>query len=128
MTDHDFILARKDVRDIIAKHSASGWDDFLDSTDGFEVRAFAIQYESAALKAKLGLIDEATLVQTLGFTIVVDWMAIRPALAVLEKAWGPMTFPNFQELAEHSERYWRERGVVLPSPDSLIPRDRSVSG
>jgi hypothetical protein len=128
MTDHDFIMARKEVRDIIATHTTSGWDGFVNSTDGFEVRAFAVQYESAAIMAKLGLIDEATLMQTLGFTIVVDWMALRPALAVFETAWGPMTFPNFRELAEHSERYWRERGARLPSPDSLIPRDRSVGG
>lgn len=121
MTDREFILQRKTVRDIIAKYSASGWDSFIDSVDGFEVRAFAIQYESAALMVKLGLIDEATLLETLGFTIAIDWIALGPAIATFEKMWGPMTFPNFRNLALHAERYWRERGALTPSHDRLVP-------
>jgi hypothetical protein len=122
MTDRDFILQRKEVRDIIAKYSEKGWDSFVDSVDGFEVRAFAVQYESAALLAKLGLIDEATLVATLGFTIVVDWIALEPAIAVFEKEWGPIAFPNFRALAAKSEQYWSEQGRTSPG---LGPQRRS---
>jgi hypothetical protein len=128
MTDHDFVLQRKAVRDIVAKYSEMGWDSFIDSVDGFEVRAFAIQYESAAIMAKLGLIDETTLMETLGFTIAIDWMALGPAIEVFEKRWGPMTFPNFRNLAAHSERYWRERGALTPTPGSLVPRASAGGG
>jgi hypothetical protein len=121
MTDHDFILQRKAVRDIIAKYSALGWDSFVDSVDGFEVRAFAVQYESTAFMVKLGLIDEATMIETLGFTIVVDWIALRPAVEAFTKVWGTMTFPNFRLLAEHSEAYWRARGARVPSHEALVP-------
>ena len=128
MTDRDFILQRKTVRDIIARYSSKGWDAFLNSTEGFEIRAFAIQYESVGIMAKLGLIDESTLIETLGFTIVIDWMALQPAFVEFEKAWGRMTFPNFKALATRSEEYWRQRGVRPPPPDSLIPRDSSAGG
>jgi hypothetical protein len=125
MTDHDFILQRKKARDIIEKYSDKGWDSFVDSVDGFEMRAFAIQYESAALMAKLGLIDEDTLIQTLGFTIVVDWRALGPAMAAFEKVFGHQTFPNFRKLAERAERYWLERGGI--SPASPNPFDRNTA-
>lgn len=126
MTDHDFVLQRKAVRDIIAKYIAQGWDGFVDSVDGFEIRAFAIQYESAAIMANIGLIDETTLLETLGFTIAVDWIALRPAVVEFEKVWGPMTFPHFRGLAARSEQYWKQRGVLTPTPDSLIPRNTSA--
>jgi hypothetical protein len=127
MTDRDFILQRKLVRDIMAKFVDQGWDSFVDSTEGFEVRAFAIQYESAAIMAKLGLIDETTLIETLGFTIAIDWMALRPAMAAFEKVWGPMTFPNFRRVALRSEEYWKERGARSPTPESLLARSPVVA-
>jgi hypothetical protein len=116
MTDRDFVLQRKAVRDIVAKFAASGWESFVESTDGFEVRAFAIQYESAALMTKLGLIDDATMIETLGFTIVIDWYALRPAIAAFEQVWGSNTFPNFRALALRSEAYWRAKGVTPGLP------------
>jgi hypothetical protein len=117
ITDRDFVLQRKTVRDIVAKYSESGWESFVDSADGFEVRSFAIQYESVALTAKLGLIDESSLLETLGYLVAVDWAALGPALRAFEKVWGPMTFPNFRWLAERSEAYWREHGARALSPD-----------
>jgi acyl-CoA reductase-like NAD-dependent aldehyde dehydrogenase len=128
LTDHDFILARRAVRDIIAKYNASGWESFADSVDGFEVRAFASQYESAAIMARLAAIDEAMVVEALGVIVAIDWNALRPAMATFEKAWGRLTFPNFSALAAHSEQYWKARGMSIPSPDTLIPPDRSGRG
>jgi hypothetical protein len=125
-TDHDFILQRKTVSDIIAKRSAGGWDGFVNGTDGFEVRAFALQYESAAIMAKLGLIDEATVLETLGFVIAIDWIALSPAIAEFQKVWVSLTFPNFQHLAARFEEYWKQRGARLLSPDSLILPNRSA--
>ncbi|MGI0131084.1 MAG: DUF4760 domain-containing protein [Thermoplasmata archaeon] len=125
LTDHDFILARKAVRDIVAQRNASGWEGFVDSVEGFELRAFATQYESAAVMTKLGLIDQRTLVETLGPIIVVDWAAIRPALTAFEKVWGSGTFPNFRLLADASERHWTQQGMRFPASDTLIPSDRS---
>jgi hypothetical protein len=120
MTDHDFILQRKAVRDIVTKYSQQGWGTFIDSVDGFEVRAFAVQYEATAMMVKLGLIDESTLIETLGFTIVVDWIALRPALAAFEKEWGLMTFPHFRNLAARAQAYWRTQGGMTPRFDELF--------
>jgi hypothetical protein len=121
LTDHDFIIRRRVVREIIAQHTQKGWERFADSVDGFEVRAFATQYESTALMAKLGLIDEQTLIETLGMTTVVDWIVLRPALEAFRKVWGPMTFPNFQSLAAASEQYWKSKGATIPSHETLVP-------
>jgi hypothetical protein len=120
MTDHGFILQRKTVRDIIEKYNQKGWESFVDSIDGFEVRAFATQYESAAIMAKLDLIDEVTIMETLGFTIVVDWLALQPAITEFHKVWGHMTFPNFHRLATHSAKFWRERGGLSEAQEKLL--------
>jgi hypothetical protein len=127
LTDRDFIFQRKVVRDIIAKRVREGWEGFVDSTDGFEVRALAVQYESTALMAKIGLIDEGTLLEALGLTIVIDWIALQPAVEAFQKTWGSMTFPNFRNLAAHAEAYWRKRGAIIPSLSSLIPGTGTVA-
>jgi hypothetical protein len=122
MTDRDFVLQRKAVRDIVAKYAQKGWESFIDSVDGFEIRAFAIQYESAGLMVKLGLIEEDALLEALGVIVVIDWMALRPAVQEFEKVWGPSAFPNFRVLAEHAEKYWTARGARLPTPESMHGR------
>lgn len=112
LTDHDFVLQRKAARDIVAKYVKQGWEAFIDSADGFEIRAFAVQYESVGLMAKLGLIDETTLVEAFGFTIVVDWGLLAPALEIFEKEWGrARVYPNFHRVATAAEKYWAEKGV-----------------
>lgn len=117
MTDREFVLQRKAVRDIIAKRQADGWDGFADAVDGFEVRAFAIQYESAALMAKLGLIEEQTLLETLGYLVYVDWLQLAPAMREFEKLWGRATFPNFRAIALRAAAYWKERaGAAVSGP------------
>jgi hypothetical protein len=120
MTHHDFILQRKAVRDIVGKYSQQGWESFVDSVDGFEVRAFIIQYEATAMMVKFGLIDETTLIETLGFTIVVDWIALGPAIAAFEKEWGRLTFPHFRNLATRSGAYWKAQGGMGPNYDKLF--------
>jgi hypothetical protein len=119
MVDRDFVLQRKLVRDIIAKRSQEGWEGFLNSADGFEIRAFAIQYESAGLMVKLGLIEEEALMEALGVLVAIDWMALSPAIREFEKSWGQGAFPNFQKLAKHAETYWKERGATFPTPEDL---------
>lgn len=121
MTNPDFIRQRKVVRDIIARRVREGWDGFFESADGFELRAFAVQYESAALMARLGLISREMLIEALGFTIAVDWIALGPALKEFERAWGQFTFPNFQALAAEAERYWHAKGAKSPEFSSLVP-------
>ncbi len=122
MTDRAFVLQRKAVRDIVAKYDQQGWDSFVNSVDGFEVLSFAIKYESAALMAKLELIEESALLEILGFLVAIDWMALTPAIRAFEKMWGSMTFPNFRLLALHAETYWKDRGALIPQPESLFAR------
>jgi hypothetical protein len=111
MTDRDFIMQRKAVREIIARRTANGWEGFVDSVDGFEVRAFAVQYESAGIMVTLELLEEPALLETLGYLVAIDGNALAPAVAEFEKVWGRMTFPNFRRIAEHSEAYWKGRDV-----------------
>jgi len=126
MTDRAFVLQRKAVRDIVAKYSEKGWDSFVDSSDGFEVRAFAIQYESAALMVKFGLIEESALLEAFGPTITVDWVSLEPAIQAFEKVWGRSTFPNFRTLAEHSRDQWKAHGREVPSFERLMHHHRSA--
>jgi hypothetical protein len=119
MTDRDFVLQRKVIRDIIAKRSKEGWDGFIDSTDGFEIRAFAVQYESAGLMVKLGLIEENALLEALGVLVAIDWISLGPAVREFERLWGHGAFPNFQKLAEDARTYWKERGATFPDPEHM---------
>jgi len=122
MTNRDFVLQRKAARDIVEKYSQQGWSSFVNSVDGFEIRAMAIQYESAALMVKLDLIDEATLVDALGFTIVVDWQALSPAIAEFEKEWGTgNAFPHFRRLAERAAAVWAPRMSMSAPRGTLTP-------
>jgi hypothetical protein len=127
MTDRDFVLQRKLVRDIVAKYSEQGWEGFINSNDGFEIRAFAIQYESAGLMVKLKLIEEEALLESLGVLVVIDWMALTPAVREFEKIWGTSAFPSFRSLAEHAEKYWRDRGANIPSPEALERASRPAT-
>ena len=111
LSTREYVLQRKLVRDIVAKHEAGRWGGFLDSMDAFEIRAFAATYEASATMAKIGLIDEPTLQKALGFWLVSDWNAIRPAVQQLEASWGVPAYPNFRWLAEGTERYLRDQGV-----------------
>jgi hypothetical protein len=115
LADRDFVFQRRAVHEIIPKHQANQWAGFVDSEDGFEVRALAIQYESVALMAQLGLLDLSTLHEALGFTIIADWRSIEPAIAPFEKAWGTPAFPHFRALAEASEEYWKAKGTPFPA-------------
>jgi hypothetical protein len=119
MTDRDFVLRRKVIRDIITKHSQEGWEGFINSMDGFEIRAFATQYESAGLMVKLGLIEEEALMEALGLLTVIDWISLTPAIREFEKSWGRGAYPNFQRLAQHAEAYWKERGATFPTPGDM---------
>ncbi len=121
LTDREFVLQRKVVRDIVAKRAASGWDGFVDSSDGFEVRAFAIQYESAALMVRLGLIEERLLLETLGPLVFVDWDCLRPALARFDEMWGRTSFPNFRAVALQAEELWKSRGEQIRPTGSAAP-------
>lgn len=117
MTDREFVIQRRAVRDIVAKHEAEKWASFVNSADGFEIRAFAVRYEAAGLMAHLGLIDERTLLEAMGPNPAVDWLALQPALAAFEKAWGPaVVYPNFRRLAERSEQLWISRGATALGP------------
>ncbi len=116
MTDREFVLQRKTVRDLVAQRVRTGWDGFVESADGFEVRAFVIRYESAAMMAQFGLVEERTLIETLGTLAVIDWYALKPALDAFEASWGHRTFPAFRELARRSEEYWSLRGEKLAPP------------
>jgi hypothetical protein len=51
----------------------------------------------------LGLIEEATWVETLGLMMVVDRVAPHPAVAAVQKGRGRLaTFPNFRDVALNS--------------------------
>ncbi|MCI4350454.1 MAG: hypothetical protein L3K15_02935 [Thermoplasmata archaeon] len=104
LSTRDYILQRKTVRDLVAKREAGNWPGFLDSTDAFEIRAFAATYEASATMAKLRLIDEGTLPEALGFWAVSDWKAILPAVKQLEASWGVPAYPNFRWLGESAEK------------------------
>ncbi|MCI4319839.1 MAG: hypothetical protein L3K23_06895 [Thermoplasmata archaeon] len=108
LSTREYVLQRKIVRDIVAKYTAVRWEGFLDSSDAFEIRAFAATYEASATMAKIGLIDEPTLQQALGYWLVSDWNAILPAVHQFESSWGVPAYPNFRWLAEGTERYMRE--------------------
>jgi len=110
LSDRDYVLSRKVVRDLITKYQALEWNGFLDSNDAFEIRAFAATYEASATMARLGLIDEETLKQALGYWIVSDWRAVEPAVRQLEAAWGVPAYPNFRWLAEGAEAHLRATG------------------
>jgi hypothetical protein len=116
LTDRDFIFQRKAVHDLIPRQQASRWEGFVESADGFEVRALAVQYESIALMAKLGIVEASTLHEALGYTIIADWRAVAATVPAFEKAWGMSAFPNFRALAEGAEKYWKDKGAPFPSP------------
>ncbi|MCI4352622.1 MAG: hypothetical protein L3K14_04460 [Thermoplasmata archaeon] len=105
LSDREYVLRRKLVRDLVARYASKEWQGFLDSTDAFEIRAFAATYEASATMARIGRIDEGNLQQALGYWVVSDWRAIEPAVRQLERSWGVPAYPNFRWLAESSEAY-----------------------
>ncbi len=110
LSARDYVMQRKTVRDIVAKYEATRWQGFPDSADAFEVRSFAATYEASATMAKVGIIDEGTLQEALGYWVVSDWKAILPAVKQLELSWGVPAYPNFRWLAESTENYLRLKG------------------
>ncbi|MCI4345855.1 MAG: hypothetical protein L3K07_03785, partial [Thermoplasmata archaeon] len=105
LSDREYVLRRKLVRDLVAKFAATEWAGFADSSDAFEIRAFAATYEASATMARIGMIDEGTLQKALGYSVVSDWHAIEPAVLQLERSWGVPAYPNSRWLAESSEAY-----------------------
>ncbi len=118
LSDREYVLRRKLVRDLVAEYSSKDWKGFLESNDSFEIRAFAATYEASATMARIGMIDEGTLQQALGYWAVSDWRAIEPAILQLQKSWGVPAYPNFRWLAESSEAYLK----AAPSPDTVPAR------
>jgi hypothetical protein len=110
ISDRDFVMQRREIRQIVARHRKEGWEEFSESADAFEVRAFAGIYESAGTLARLGMIDEDSLVQSIGYLLLSDWRAVEPALHEFENVWKIAPYPNFRRLAEASERHLRTHG------------------
>ncbi|MCI4363962.1 MAG: hypothetical protein L3K13_06660 [Thermoplasmata archaeon] len=108
LSDREYVLRRKLVRDLVAKFTSTDWEGFVDSSDAFEIRAFAVTYEASATMARIGMIDEGTLQKALGYWVVSDWHAIEPAVRQLERSWGVPAYPNFRWLAESSEAYLQQ--------------------
>jgi hypothetical protein len=125
LSDRSYVLSRKVVRDLVSKYTATDWEGFHESTDAFEIRAFAAIYEASATMARLGIIDENTLKQALGYWVVSDWRAIEPAVRRLEGLWGVPAYPNFRWLAESSEAYLRSIGHPAASGE---PPNHLTSG
>lgn len=120
LSDREYVLRRKLVRDLVAQYAAKEWAGFLESTDSFEVRAFAAIYEASATMARLGMIDEATLQQAIGFWAISDWKAVEPAIAQLERAAGGPVYTNFRWLVEGSERAFRDAAPGAPVPRPAV--------
>jgi hypothetical protein len=98
-TTDAYNFRRRTVREIIRKYSGSGWKDYLESNDDFEVRALLNQYESTGFLAKSGIVDVKTLREGLGLVIEYDWNVLQPAVVYYGDIFKRAAFPNFEWLA-----------------------------
>jgi hypothetical protein len=119
MTSEGTAHRRKQLRDVVAKYSAAGWDSYFETLEDFEVRSFALQYVLMGQFVREGIIDLDLITHMMSYTIVMDWLAFRPIAEYLDFRLHakPSPWIHFQWLAdkcrEHLESQEHETHVPV---------------
>ena len=111
-TDESFARKRKKVRDIVKKHAADGWANFLESDDDYEVRGFLGLYDSTGFLAEEGIVDVSMLAKGMGYLVALDRVAVDPAIKHYRQMWiHPDAYANFEWLYNSVRKIMEDAGV-----------------
>lgn len=93
---------RKQLLDVSATRSQSGWDGYYGSLEDFEVRGFAYTYELIGQFVREGMVDLDLVTHMMSYGIVADWLAFRPISEYLNSKFETKVSPwiHFQWLAD----------------------------
>jgi hypothetical protein len=93
---------RKQLHDVSASRSQTGWEGYYGSLEDFEIRGFAYQYELIGQFVQEGIVDLDLITHMMSYGIVTDWLAFRPIAEYLNGKFEATTSPwiHFQWLAD----------------------------
>ncbi len=104
LTSGDFAARRWKMHRSVRAAAASGWNDFDDTLEDFESRAFAYQYELIGQMVQSGTLDYTLVRDFVQYTVVADWNAFEPLDTRLLARYPGRRSPwaRFRQLAERT--------------------------